>query len=222
MIFRNLVSHLLAKGLIFGMAMCLPATIIQASDLARTRGDRKADDGCSVNQEAERRMTTTKSSALVNDDPTVLNVKSEDVVRNESSQTQIGFSHTQLFYSLPESHSIVALRFSNEDLEFPVTGKVHQFAPGTTAEDLAKWVNNQTSDALFPDVPEPTNSVDLPAEALKTVSSEFVEEQRGGFRNEIYRKFVVNFAVNKTELSDDLRLSAFKDSVTVYVKPGVQ
>jgi hypothetical protein len=47
------------------------------------------------------------------------------------------------------------VHIDNKNEKFPVGGKVFEFAKGVTGDEMDKWVNNQHSDGLFPEVPEP-------------------------------------------------------------------
>ena len=151
-------------------------------------------------------------------DSSKLNVKADGVKKFEANQTQIGFSSTRVFYTLADQQAVVMIHINNKSDEFPLSGTVYQFAPDVTADGLAKWLNNQHSDGLFPEVPEPVATHKLPADSLKTVSSKLLGEQKGGFRNDTYQKYTVEFAANETKLKMDLTVAAFKDSATVYMK----
>lgn len=149
------------------------------------------------------------------DRPTPLDLNAKTVQRQEVNQTQIGFASTRVFYTLGESRVVVVLHVDNTKKEFPVTGKVCQFAKDTPIEGLAKWVNNQHSDGLFPDVPEPVSTDKLPADACRTLSSKHLGQR--SVLDVTYDQFAVEIQVDR-HASGRYRLEAFKDRVNVYVK----
>ena len=151
-------------------------------------------------------------------DSVILDVKGDGVKRIEANQTQIGFSSSRIFYTLGGQSVVVVMHIDNESEKFPVAGKVYQFAKGVTADDLGKWVNNQHSDGLFPEIPEPVAVHQLKADSIKTLSSKRIGQEKGGFQGETYDKYTVEFEASTVELTKNLRLKTFKDAATVYRK----
>ncbi|MEX2215172.1 MAG: hypothetical protein WD768_13645 [Phycisphaeraceae bacterium] len=151
-------------------------------------------------------------------DPVILDVKGDGVKRFEANQTQIGFSSTRIFYTLGTQSAVVVIHIDNSNKKFAADGKVYQFAKGVTPEDLGKWINNQHSDGLYPEVPEPVATHNLPADSIKTSSSKRVGQVKGGFRGDTYDKYTVEVEASTAELAKKLKLGAFKDSATVYMK----
>lgn len=152
-------------------------------------------------------------------DGVILNVKGDGVTRLEANQTLIGFSSTKIFYTLSSQHAVVAIHIDNKDKKFAASGKVYQFTKGVTADDLGKWVNNQQSDALFPDIPEPVATHPLPKDSIKTVSSKLLGTEKGEPEGVTYDKYSVEFAASESKLNANLKVGTFKDSATVYIKP---
>ena len=151
-------------------------------------------------------------------DSVTLDVKGDGAKKFEANQTQIGYSSTRIFYTLASQSVVVVIHIDNTNKKFAAKGKVYQFVKGVTEDDLGKWVNNQHSDGLFPDVPKPVAVHQVPADSIKTVSSKRVGQARGGLRGESYDKYTVEFEAGKSELTKQLKLGAFKDSATVYLK----
>lgn len=152
-------------------------------------------------------------------DGVILNVKGDGVNKIEANQTLIGFSSTKLFYTVGSQNAVVAIHIDNKDKKFAASGKVYQFAKGVTADDLEKWVNNQHSDALFPDIPDPVATHPLPKDSIKTVSSKLLGTEKGGPEGATYDKYSVEFAASETKLNANWKVGTFKDSATVYIKP---
>lgn len=151
-------------------------------------------------------------------DSVTLNVKDDGVKKVEANQTQIGFASTRIFYTLGSQNAIVVMHIDNTNDKFPVAAKVYQFAKGVTADDLGKWVNNQHSDGLYPEVPEPTAVHEIKADAIKTVSSKRIGPAKGGPDNDSYDMYTVAIEAKTVEVKKNLQLGAFKDSATVYKK----
>lgn len=150
-------------------------------------------------------------------DAVAVNVKGDGVRRIEANQSQIGFTSTRIFYIAANQSAIVVIQIDNTSEKFPVTGKAYQFAKGVSADDLGKWVNNQHSDGLFPEVPEPQAVHQLPADSIKTTSSKKLGQEKGGFRGETYDKYTVEFQASAVELAKKLKIETFKDTGTVYI-----
>lgn len=153
--------------------------------------------------------------------PTVLDVKQAEARKFEANQTQIGYSSTRVFYTLAAQKAVVMIHLDNKPAggkgaAFPATGTVYRFAPDVTPDGLAKWLNNQHSDGLFPEVPEPTATFKLPAGSCKTSSQKRVGREDPGIG--AYDKYAVEFQVSEVKIDAGLQLASFKDAANVFVK----
>ncbi|MFM7073256.1 MAG: hypothetical protein ACKO38_15830, partial [Planctomycetota bacterium] len=110
---------------------------------------------------------------------------------------------------------IVILHVDNTKKDFPVTGKVCQFAKDVSSDDLDKWVNNQHSDALFPDVPTPKATILLPAKSCQSQASKLLN--RTTALDTTYDRYSVEIKVSDVKLSDQFHLKQHNDTVKVYV-----
>ena len=144
-----------------------------------------------------------------------LDLKGKMVKRLEVSSSQIGFTSTRIFYTLDEHRVVVVIHVDNAKKGFPVTGKVCQFARDVTSENLAKWLNNQHSDGLFPDVPEPLATVRLPAEAWQSLGSKLLGQKT--VIGTTYNMHSVEIKLTGVKVNEQFRLQEFKDTVNVYV-----
>jgi hypothetical protein len=144
-----------------------------------------------------------------------LDLSGKTVQRLEVSQSQIGFTSTKVFYTLGDRRVVVVIDIDNSKKGFPVSGKVCQFAKEVTPEGMAKWLNNQHSDGLFPDVPEPKVTVKLPADACRSLESKLLGQKT--VNDTTYNEYRVEIKLTETKVNDQLRLQEFKDSVKVYV-----
>ncbi|MCA9176195.1 MAG: hypothetical protein KDB14_17030 [Planctomycetales bacterium] len=157
-------------------------------------------------------------------DPVKLKVGGEGgaIVRTVANQTLIGFSNTRVFYPLAKQNAVVVVHLADKGKGFATSGKVHVFAKSATSDDLDKWINNQHSDALFADIPEPVATHVVPPDAIKTVSSKLLGQEKGGPEGVTYDKFLVEFVVSEAELTKTLQLAAFKDSATAFSKVSAE
>jgi hypothetical protein len=146
---------------------------------------------------------------------TSLDLKDKKVQREEISASQIGFTSTRVFYRLDDYRVVVVLHIDNTKKGFPVTGKVCQFAKDVTPEGIAKWLNNQHSDGLFPEVPEPKVTVELPAKACQSLESKLLGQKT--VLDNTYNEYSVEIKLNEVKVNEQYLLQEFKDTVKVYV-----
>lgn len=145
---------------------------------------------------------------------TLLDLKAKRVQRQEANSSLLGFTSTPLFYTLDDHRVVVVIRIENSK-GFPVSGNVYAFAKDVTAEGIAKWVNNQHSDGLFPDVPEPTTTVKLPAEACQSLQNKLLGKK--SVNDTIYNHYSVDIKLSDVKVNDQFRLKEHKETVNVYV-----
>jgi hypothetical protein len=144
-----------------------------------------------------------------------LDLQGEKVQRHEYSQSQIGFTSTKVFYMLHDHRIVVAVIIDNAKKGFPVEAKVYEFAKEVTPADLAKWLNNQHSDGLFPDVPEPKATIKLPAEACGSLQGKLLGQK--AVNNTTYNQYQVEIKFNTVQVNESIKLQEFKDTANVYV-----
>lgn len=145
---------------------------------------------------------------------TPLDLKGKKVQRQEVNSTLIGFTSTTVFYTLDDHRVVVAIRIGNTK-GFPVSGNVYTFAKDVTAEGIAKWLNNQHSDGLFPDVPEPRTTVKLPADACQSLKSKLLGKKT--VNDTTYNHYSVEIKLSEFKVNEQFRLQEHKDTVNVYV-----
>ena len=132
----------------------------------------------------------------------------------------LGFRNTLLFYTFKDQQAILTLSIGNTDETFPVKGKIHFFDDATTEEDLKQWINNQHSDGLFPEVPTPTFTGELPEGSCRVTS----HKQTGTSENPSpisparFKNYEVKLSVKEHAIDKKVKLSAFTDTALVHVK----
>ncbi|MFM8289735.1 MAG: hypothetical protein ACKOGA_23850 [Planctomycetaceae bacterium] len=160
-------------------------------------------------------LLATFATSVTAGEPTLLDLKGKKVQRLEVSASLIGYTSTKVFYTLGDHRVVVAIQVDNTQKGFPVTGTVYQFAKDVTQEDLGKWLNNQHSDALFPEVPEPQVTVKLPAESCRTLASQRLGQKQVG--NTTYDEYRVEIKLAEAKVNEQFRLQEFKDTLKVFV-----
>jgi hypothetical protein len=144
----------------------------------------------------------------------------KEAERQEVRHSMIGPRDTLLFYSFPAQHAVLQLKVGNADASFPVSGKVLLFDPSVAKEDLAKWVNNQHSDGLFPEVPEPVEKFDLPEGTCQVTAKKLLGEEKHPPMNEIFRDYEITISVKACKVGGKFDLGAFEDQSRVFLKIG--
>ena len=92
------------------------------------------------------------------------------------------------------------------------------FDPAVTKEDLAKWVNNQHSDGLFPDVPEPVETINLPEGTCRVTAKKLLGEEKHPPMNEIFQDHQITISVKAYKVEGKFDLGAFEEQSRVFLK----
>jgi len=138
--------------------------------------------------------------------------------KQEVRHSMIGFRNTLLFYTFKDQQAILTLSIGNTDETFPVKGKLHLFDPATTEEDLKKWINNQHSDALFPDVPTPVFTGKLPEGSCRVTSHKQTGMSKSPTGPATFTNYEVKLSVKEHAIDKKVKLSTFTDTAKVHVK----
>jgi len=165
-----------------------------------------------ISQLAAALICLSSLNAEVTLDPGAKDLKKIDV-----TSSMMGLRDTLRFYVFEKEKAVLRVRIDNQTTQFPVSAKLYVFAEGTTAEGLAKWINNQHSDGLFPGVPEPKSTHEIPAASCVMKSNERGEEVDGGPSGQFTRYKVV-FEIKDVPAFGDIRIKDFTDSAAVHVK----
>lgn len=142
----------------------------------------------------------------------------KDAEKKQVRHSMVGQRDTLLFYTFPAQSAVLVLNIGNKGAALPVSGTVHLFTPGTKVDALARWVNNQHSDGLFPDVPEPTLSSKLPEGTCAVTARELVGQEKSPVAEDIFADYKVKLAVKEHRVEGKYKLTAFGDEANVFVK----
>ncbi len=148
---------------------------------------------------------------------TTIDPKAQSTVKGQVTQSMIGYRDTLLFYTFAAEKAVLVVSIDNKSEKFPMTGKLYVFAKETTAEGFEKWINNQHSDGLFPDVPEPVATHDIPVASFSLISQKMVE----AIKNETFgsfKRYDVEFKVEKVPAFGEIKIKDFTDTASVHIK----
>ena len=146
------------------------------------------------------------------------NLDGEKAEKLEIRHSMLGFRNTLLFYTFKNQQAILILSIDNKDETFPVKGKIHLFDDATTEEGLKKWINNQHSDGLFPDVPKPIFTEDLPKGSCRVTSHKQMGTSKNPTSEAVFIEYEVQLSVKEHAIDKRFKLSAFTDTARVHVE----
>ncbi len=163
-------------------------------------------------------FTLLVSGVLHADIARELDVADESVTKKEVRYSMVGPRDTLIFYTFPEQKVILLVKVGNKTKKFPVSATVHVFPKDTTAEGMGRWLNNQHSDGIFPEVPTPTPYA-VAAESCETLGHKVVSEVKGGqVKQDTYENCVVEFKIADVEEKGVFSLAGFTATTQVLVK----
>lgn len=134
----------------------------------------------------------------------------------EVRESLTGHRDTLLFYTFTDQKAVVKLQIDNKDNSFPMAGTIYIFADSVKEDGLKKWLNNQHSDGLFPDVPEPISTHKIPETICKVTSHKLIDRSKQRFGE--YDNYSVTFDVKDYTDTKSVTLKGFSDKATVHVK----
>lgn len=155
-------------------------------------------------------------SGTANGAVSLLDIGSDKVKKLEVSQTFGGYRETQIFYTFPNKNVVLKVVIDNKNTSFDVTGKVLVFPKSTTTEGLAKWLNNQHSDGLYPEIPKPITTLEIPNRYCNSKNSKFIKKsisQLGTFD-----KYSIEFHVDNIARIGEFKIQAISGKAMVYLK----
>jgi hypothetical protein len=138
--------------------------------------------------------------------------------KEQVRHSMMGIRDTLVFYTLAEQKAVLVLRIDNSNATLPVSGTVYLFTRETTEEGLAKWINNQHSDGLFPEVPEPTLVTKLPEGTFTITERELVGKEKQPNGPDVFSDLKLKISAKEHRVEGKFRMPAFVDVANVYVK----
>ena len=151
---------------------------------------------------------------------TPIDPKNPTTKKTEITSTMIGYRDTLLFYAFAEQQAVLVVRIDQSSKDFAIRATLHRFAKDIPAEGLAKWINNQHSDGLFPDVAEPVSRHDIPAATAVITSKHMIgvaTESRNPLQTGWFQRYEVGFRFENVPPMDGIIIRNFSDTATVYL-----
>ena len=104
----------------------------------------------------------------------------------------------------------------NRDKSFPIKAELLEFDSKVDSKGLGKWLNNQTSDALFGDAPNPVKTFRIKSESCRIKSRTFLKDSKD--RTGIHATYNVEFQILNMGKIGAYRLKPFSDKAKVHLK----
>ena len=146
----------------------------------------------------------------------VLDASGKHAQKLEVSSSLGGYRNTLIFYTFKDQKAVLKVLIDNKGKKFPVAATVYAFADNVTEDGLKKWLNNQHSDGLFPDVPNPVAVHKIPAGSCKTLSHKLINHTKESFGE--YDNYSVAFQISGVAKAGKFRVKDFTDKATVHLK----
>lgn len=132
--------------------------------------------------------------------------------------SMIGKRSTLLFYTFEDQHAVLQIEIGNHDTSFPVSARIHLFAENTGKEGIKRWINNQHSDGLFPEVPSPLLTQILPADQCRVTPHRVLGTEKGPIGAALFEDHEVQLEMRAYQLPGRITLTAFTEMTRVFVK----
>ncbi len=146
----------------------------------------------------------------------MLDARGTQVHKLEVSSSLGGFRNTLIFYTFQEQKAVLKVVIDNKSMKFPLAATLYTFADDVNEEGLKKWLNNQHSDGLFVDVPEPTATHKIAAGSCKMVSHKLIDQTKSPFGT--FDNYSVVFKIRRVARTGQFRVKDFSDKATVHLK----
>ena len=144
--------------------------------------------------------------------------------KEQIRHSMIGIRDTMVFYTLADQQAVLVLNIKHKDAKLIASGFVYLFATAVTAEGISNWINNQHSDGLFPDVPEPILISKLPDESCSISERKLIGKLSQELDNKDFADYEVKIVIKEYEVEGKFHLPAFEDVANVYLiveKPNI-
>ena len=138
------------------------------------------------------------------------------IVNVDQYFSQYMYGPTLRLYDYGDANVVLALRFSNRQAPVTYTAALHEFAPGTSRKAIARWINNQHSDALYPDAAEPMRTTNVMTSVSIRSEKLVSDSPKPGRSGETYQEYELTFRIRPINTQAGL-LAGFTDKATVHV-----
>ena len=146
----------------------------------------------------------------------ITNLDIKNAKKLEIRSGQIGPRSTLIFYTFKSEKAVLKIHIDNKDKSFPVTATVFVFDKSVSEEDLKKWLNNQHSDGLFPNIPKPSKNIKVPAKIFKLLSKKVTGNKKGQFGS--FENYNVKLKADEYSDKISIKIKSFTIDTQVYLK----
>jgi len=139
------------------------------------------------------------------------------IIDIESYYSIYRYGSTQKIYYLKDENTVIKIRIGNESPDFDITVKVNIFDANISDESIQKWINNQHSDALYTDAPEPIGVYSLPEDSYSVSSYNLVDHTVEHSGDE-YDNYVLEIYVDNVSEEGIYNLKSFVAKTAVHIR----
>jgi hypothetical protein len=136
--------------------------------------------------------------------------------KNVVSASLGGPTPTGIYYTFSDQKAVLVVKIDNKNKDFPVSAKLHVFDDNATQKGLSGWVNNQHSCALYPGVPNPVKTHQIPAASCKVTSHKLIDTNV--VRQTEFENYTVEFQLKDVPVLDGIKVKDLTGKAKVHVK----
>ena len=125
------------------------------------------------------------------------------------------FGATKHLYHFVEDNAILLIQIYN-DSAHSATAKVILFDVNETVSSLDRWINNQVSDALYANAPQPMSDLELTPNQFSLVNPSIADSLTGSYGDQ-WVNYNVTLKVSEVIQNDVFILESFDDSAIAHV-----
>lgn len=175
--------------------------------------------GCSSDSDPDYQAAREGDDPPTLGEPREIDVTGENVsvLDIESYYSLHRYGPTLKIYHLKDQNVVLKISIDNASTDFEMDVTVAMFADDLPDEDLEKWINNQHSDGIEPDAPEPLETFDLP-EQNHSVTSHTLIDQSTGQNGDEYDNYALELYVDNVSEEDVFYLMSFVADAVVHVQ----
>jgi hypothetical protein len=151
----------------------------------------------------------------------IVNPKAETTAKVQVTQSMIGYRDTLLFYTFADEKAVLVVHIDNKNDQFSIKAALNVFPKNASKEGMTKWINNQHSDGLYPDVPEPTAVHHIPAKSFSVISKKIAEAvivEEGPPNAGKFNRYEVEFKIENVPAVGEIKIKDFTETASVFVK----
>lgn len=124
---------------------------------------------------------------------------------------------TQKIYHLKNKNAAIIIWIDNKSTDFEPRVTIYLFDVDVSEQSIGSWINNQYSDGIYPDAPEPLSSYKLAEDYYSVTSYSFIGQEVGEHGDE-YDSYSLEIFVDNVSEVDAFYLLSFVAETVVHVQ----